>query len=144
MNVLDPDRYRIGCTSKDVLLKHNGVDSEYVAFAARKDELFLDFDGTNAPPPKFYQNLDILQRLTGYGFPSVLFTTSKSGSGIHAYLKLGEDIDEPTRVMWQAFLGSDPTRELLAWARVQNGDETPSVLIETKAGAAAVEMWRTA
>jgi hypothetical protein len=59
---------------------------------------------------------------------------SPSPSGLpyrkHIIVTLPEAVDERTRVFYQAILGSDPAREMIAWRRLQAGDTRPTCFFE--------------
>lgn len=61
-------------------------------------------------------------------------TPSKSGDPdkMHITLTLAVDFDTPGRIAFQAFLGSDPTRELLSYIRFTHDDEHPTLFYEKK------------
>jgi hypothetical protein len=48
------------------------------------------------------------------------FTTSKSGKGKHVYVILPRALPADTRIAMQAFLGSDPRREMFNLCRVEH------------------------
>lgn len=54
---------------------------------------------------------------------------SRSGNK-HIYVTLDRNIDATERVLFQSFLGSDQTRELLSFIRILNEDEHPTLFIE--------------
>lgn len=56
---------------------------------------------------------------------------SRNGN-THIYVTLDRDIDERERILYQLFLGSDQTRELLSYIRVINDDKNPTLFIEKK------------
>ena len=53
---------------------------------------------------------------------------SRNGN-THIYATLDQNIDADERILFQLFLGSDQTRELLSYVRVINGDH-PTLFIE--------------
>jgi hypothetical protein len=60
---------------------------------------------------------------------------SKSGdpNKMHITLTLNTDLfDTNAKIAFQAFLGSDPTRELLSYVRWSNNDEHPTLFYEKK------------
>ena len=52
------------------------------------------------------------------------------GGNTHIYVTLDRNIDKYERVLYQLFLGSDPTREMLSQVRVENNDPHPTLFIE--------------
>ena len=83
-----------------------------------KDELFVDLDSSE-------QMLLFKSRLPDISkFISTSAVTRASSSGeeghYHAYVRLNRPVkSEEERILLQLLLGSDPTRELLSWARIQ-------------------------
>jgi hypothetical protein len=55
--------------------------------------------------------------------------TSRNGN-THIYVTLDRNIDPSERILFQLFLGSDQTRELLSHVRVLNEDPNPTLFIE--------------
>lgn len=55
--------------------------------------------------------------------------TSRNGN-THIYVTLDRNIDASERVLFQSFLGSDQTRELLSFVRILNEDAHPTLFIE--------------
>ncbi len=55
--------------------------------------------------------------------------SSKSG-GLHVKLNVGEALPASDRLLLQACLGSDGTREFLSLLRVRNGNQHPSLLFK--------------
>ena len=59
--------------------------------------------------------------------------TSRSGVGEHVYIVSGRRLGFQTRAVYQAFLGSDPLREMLGYFDVNNcAEEDPFVLFKPK------------
>lgn len=122
-------------------------DLGLVVFHSRPDLLMLDVDDPD-------QKAVVLDRLLSFNREAPLYvrdslwTTSKSGKGLHLYVVLSEGLREGERLALQAALGSDPVRELLSTIRhllrVAADDpfdpklQEPSVLFETKAEAGRV------
>lgn len=100
----------------------------YEIFTPDEDELLLDID-TIEQIKILEKNLAILQNR----FPGVIVSKCiESSSGYphrHVHIKLPFDIaDIITRLLLQAALGSDPTKELLSYFRVVDGDPIPTLL----------------
>lgn len=57
---------------------------------------------------------------------------SRSGN-THIYVTLDRNIDAHERVLYQLFLGSDQTREMLSQVRIENDDPHPTLFIEKPA-----------
>jgi hypothetical protein len=55
--------------------------------------------------------------------------TSRGGN-THIYVTLDRNIDKRERVLFQLFLGSDPTREMLSQVRIEHNDPHPTLFIE--------------
>lgn len=55
---------------------------------------------------------------------------SKSGKNRHVRITMGESWDAPTRYAFQAALGSDGMRELLALVQLRNGCDEPCILFK--------------
>jgi hypothetical protein len=83
---------------------------------------------------KFYTEFDY--------FESSITTRSKSGEGVHVYIKLRAPMSAERRIAFQAALGSDPMRELLSLSRIFNSKrDVASVLFETDAEYQNVMLW---
>jgi hypothetical protein len=50
----------------------------------------------------------------------------------HVVLQIGKDLDIISRLMFQLYLGSDPTRELLSYILYLRNDPCPSLLVKPK------------
>ncbi len=78
----------------------------------------------------FYDQLSILNHL---GYPAWVSEKWNSRSGkAHFVVKLDNEVEMRDRIMFQAFLGSDPKRELLAYGLLMKGvpDKDLSVLFK--------------
>jgi len=94
------------------------------------DELFIDIDGDYSLT-KFNQNLLVLDRMIGVLAHQE--TPSKSGEvgKFHARVRLRRELKgNVERVMLQAMMGSDPTRELLSLERILVNDPQPTLFYE--------------
>ena len=102
---------------------------EEVRFPAA-DELLIDIDSPEAEAvfnknlPKF--QMHVCEVIT------VDRRTSRHGN-VHIYVRLDRYIDNTERILFQTFLGSDQTRELLSYIRNINDDPHPTLFIEKKA-----------
>ena len=87
------------------------------------EESLKNFEATFA---KF--DLHVMRILTVVRYPS-----RSGGTGLpqeHVVLTLERDITPTERVMFQAFLGSDPMRELLSYVRILNDDPGPTLFVD--------------
>jgi len=89
-------------------------------------ELFIDIDSEAA-----HDSFERLRKAFPPGLiASEVRTRSPSGNPWHFHIvaTLSRDLqDDRERVMLQAFLGSDPMRELLSWRRIENGSDSAAV-----------------
>lgn len=95
-----------------------------------EDELLLDIDNEE-DLRKFENNYDkfslhIAEILSIDKQPS----RSRETGHYHVYVKLATRVSAQERVLYQALLGSDRTRELLSLVRVFNDDPHPTLFIE--------------
>jgi hypothetical protein len=72
---------------------------------------------------KLAKELNLFQHEEGF-----CVRTSKGGYGKHVTLKLTEPLAIARRIALQALLGSDPRREMLSLARLDEGQERPVLL----------------
>jgi hypothetical protein len=88
-------------------------------------QLFVDID-TPAGLRTFVQNLP---RLRGASY-----TVRPSQSGLpghfHVTVAMSRPVSPIERIALQAMLGSDLTREILSWLRIQRGIEEPTIFFE--------------
>lgn len=95
------------------------------------DQLFIDIDDEWAHT-KFLRNIEILKQ----EFPFLDWESTPSKSGLphrHIVVTLHEPIEtQEQRLMLQAFLGSDPTHELLSWIAGRHGNTQPTVFFEVR------------
>jgi hypothetical protein len=112
------------------------------AVLPESDELLIDLDGEAT------LNLGVLKALRSTlsspqdYFDHILYTTSKSGSNKHAYIKLYAPVSNEARIALQACLGSDSVREVLSILRCNLESEAPTVLFETSREYLNVLRWR--
>ena len=93
----------------------------------RENELFLDFDSKEHVAAFFEQ----FNRLTGFvPILKLTMTPSETPDHYHAVLKLTISVTDTERILLQACLGSDRTRELLSFARVLKKDPHPTLFLE--------------
>jgi hypothetical protein len=122
-------QYDFFTISSEYAIKGLGAD-EQVVFPA-DNELFLDIDSPEAESV-YNKNKEKFEMHIAY-IVSERRVPSRSGNGhLHIYVTLDRDIATSERVLYQAFLGSDPTRELLSFVRIMNQDEHPTLFIERK------------
>lgn len=96
----------------------------------KPNELFVDIDNDLAFLT-FWKNYNKLQNFYAIvGEPKI--TNSPSGEGHHHIVVTLEKPVEPTeRIILQAFLGSDLTREFLGLQRIILNDPRPTLFLET-------------
>jgi hypothetical protein len=100
----------------------------------RGDELLIDIDSPEGMAV-FNKNITkFATHLNNNTVPSKLVTQSKSGNPDkqHITLTLKEDLTPTERILFQLFLGSDPTRELLSYIRLINDDPIPTLFYEKR------------
>jgi len=96
------------------------------------NELFLDIDSPEALAvyvknrPKF--ELHIAKVVAEYQ------AVSRSGdpNKTHIVLTLDRSVTNQDRIIYQSYLGSDPTREMLSYIRLIYGDPHPTLFYERK------------
>lgn len=98
----------------------------------RDNELQIDID-SDVAFAMYQKNLDKFQLHVATVIEETV-TPSKSGDPCkkHIVLTLDRNIEPSERIMYQSFLGSDPTRELLSYVRLINGDPNPTLFYEKK------------
>lgn len=102
--------------------KERGCTVEY----ASPKTLQLDIDSEESR--EIYE--DQLERLRlMFTVLEVRERASRSGN-MHVIITLKERLSVPERIMLQACMGSDRTREILSYARYQNGDNEPILLFK--------------
>lgn len=103
----------------------------------RPNQILIDID-TEGQYTVFKENFEMLKRnLNGVlDVDELIISQNKpSTSGLprrHIYVQFPIKLNELERITIQAFLGSDPKRELLSYIRYLKGDEYPTLLIEKK------------
>jgi hypothetical protein len=99
---------------------------EYVVLP-EDNQLLIDIDSPEAEAvynknkPKFEMHIA--------GIVTEERKPSRNGN-THIYVTLDRTIDAERRVLYQALLGSDQTRELLSFVRILNEDAHPTLFIE--------------
>jgi hypothetical protein len=108
-----------------------------VAFLPAEDELQLDLD-TEEDVRRF----DVAWPILSEHFPTArcFSTPSKSGDGQHVRIRVPFSLTTLQRIAFQAALGSDYKRELLAAIGEQLNIGIPTVLFETPAVAEVLKM----
>lgn len=110
-------------------LKEAGID--VVPIWGDDYHLTVDLDGDKAVS-EFEKRWNALQERVP-GLFLIDRWTSRSGNGQHVYIGSEKRLGFQTRATLQAFLGSDPLREMLGWFDVNNcGEEDPFVLFQPK------------
>ncbi len=103
-----------------------------VVIYPKPDELFLDIDGS----VDFARYNDALPLFRGlHEVVGITVTPSSSGKSghLHIIVKLAKPVpDDVIRVYWQALLGSDVKREILALKHLEEG-YPPTVFFEKAA-----------
>jgi hypothetical protein len=95
------------------------------------DELQIDLD-SNQDWERHEASWRILARDFGLHESARRITPSRNGGERrHVRITMPIDLEPWQRLAFQAALGSDPIRELLSSIRLLNGDEHPSLLVET-------------
>lgn len=92
--------------------------------------LLLDFDN-GSQQEQYGRMLERLQRALP-GVQETVRWTSKSGRGVHVMLSLPKPLTVTERLLLQAVLGSDPTREMLGLMLLHSGVENPIMLFKPK------------
>jgi hypothetical protein len=93
------------------------------------NQLLIDIDSPEAEAI-YNKNLPKFQMYVATVLDEVR-KPSRSGN-THIYVTLDREIDAEERILFQSFLGSDQTRELLSYVRVLNDDKNPTLFIEKK------------
>ncbi len=99
----------------------------YVVVLPEENQLLIDIDSPEALAvyeknlPKFQMHVAVVLNEER--------KASRNGN-THIYVTLDRNVDTAERVMFQAFLGSDQTRELLSYVRIINDDPNPTLFIE--------------
>jgi hypothetical protein len=89
--------------------------------------LTVDLDD-EAAITKFDKNFKIVSKARD--LEVIKTTVSKSGEGRHVYLKSSTKLDCSERILLQAILGSDSSREAHNFVMAERGDPVCSVLFE--------------
>lgn len=92
------------------------------------NEVFIDIDA-QAELNRFYSALKRLKE----SFPDIQAAVTPSKSGpphFHVVVCMPFPLSAVERIAWQAIMGSDPTRELLAMLRVRRGEDVPTLFVE--------------
>jgi hypothetical protein len=95
------------------------------------NQLQIDIDSSLALGVH-HELMSILYNLLGINVVGVDQQPSKTNDGQHFHitLTLPEAIDDKTRILMQAVLGSDVKRELLSYGRLLQGDPHPTMFAE--------------
>lgn len=103
-----------------------GLDAYFPA----ENELFIDID-SEGQLQHLYKNLDVVQK-TLDGADIIRKTPSPSGKPghYHVVIRCGKPASLVERMLLQAVLGSDLTREVLSWCRFRQGNTSPIALFE--------------
>lgn len=103
--------------------------SLHIVFPA-KNELQIDID-TEQQLRTFTEVMEVARNKLDI-IVSYKEQPSKTNDGFHYHMTvtLKKDIDDQTRILLQACLGSDPKRELLSYFRLTQGDPHPTMFAE--------------
>lgn len=96
------------------------------------NQLFIDLDSDESRK-RYEKSLALLRER--FWFEEVSMTPSKTEGHFHAILKIPEvlmPMDKSTKLLFQACLGSDLSRELLAWIAVSEGITHPQTVFFEK------------
>jgi hypothetical protein len=97
------------------------------------NELFIDID-TDADLAEYDRNYGVIDEL--YGIDETYMTASRTKpEGKHIVVTLSQCVTPTERIMLQAILGSDRTREALSLWRVRNNDPDPTLFFELSTSA---------
>ena len=118
--------------------KYEPDSPEEIAARRRKDivyprdnELFVDIDSEEALE-LFNLHVEVLMEK----LPGVVVCIGREPSSTeghyHVTVKLSYPVDPQERILLQAILGSDPTRELLSYIFFKNGREKPTLFFEVR------------
>lgn len=92
--------------------------------------LLLDID-TQEQYDTYFARLTRLQSVVK--IQDIRVRPSKTGGHHkHIRIRLEQEYDTPTRLFFQAFLGSDPIRDILSYERFAMGDAHPILLASPK------------
>jgi hypothetical protein len=106
---------------------HEAKEEGSIVVLPGPSQLFIDIDSPEAEAiynknkPKF--EMHIAKIIVEERKPS------RNGN-THIYATLNRYIDDTQRILYQSFLGSDQTRELLSYVRVLHEDNHPTLFIE--------------
>ena len=122
----DFDTIKSECAVKEAALKNLDI------VFPLSNELLIDIDNEESFA-KYQKNIPKFQMHVATVLEEYI-TPSKSGNPCkkHIRLFLDRNIEPGERLMYQSFLGSDPTRELLSYVRLINGDPNPTLFYEKK------------
>lgn len=95
---------------------------------AHEDELQIDLDTVGLS--EFYRRLGVLRGSGLIAIESVSKAESKTPGHFHSTIMLEAALPIMERILLQACLGSDLTRELLSYIRAKRGDDEPVLFIE--------------
>lgn len=105
------------------------VDENLIVILPAKNQLFVDID-SDLQYLIYLRNVLRLEEF--YVVTGTSENPSKSGypGRRHITVSLGEDIDDRERLLLQAYLGSDLTREFLGLQRIKIQDPAPTLFLE--------------
>lgn len=94
------------------------------------NELLLDFDDDES----YQRFLSLTSSFESNiaGIHAIMVSVSKSGDPTrrHVYITLDRNVSSLDRITFQLILQSDPVRELLSWARYEDGEQYPTLFFE--------------
>jgi len=95
----------------------------------RAHELFIDIDCA-ADMCEFTRRWpQLVERMPGARYDVRPSPSGRKGKA-HIYVSLPQSVDELTRIVLQACLGSDRQREILSWSALQLGETRPTLFFE--------------
>lgn len=105
------------------------VAKHLIVILPEKNQLFVDID--NELQYAIYER-NLLRLQEFYEVTGTAESPSKSGTEgrCHITISLAEDIEDKERLLLQAFLGSDLTREFLGLQRIKAQDPAPTLFLE--------------
>lgn len=110
-------------------LESEGLSNDFEIVLPKPNQLQLDYDSPRMPD-QFDIALGIL--LEAYDGGADYHTTISKSGNTHVTIDLPVDIDDVTRVAWQAIFGSDYRREGLSLKAIKRGQLNTILLIERK------------
>jgi hypothetical protein len=108
--------------------KEYAANEGLVVREPKEDELFIDIDDFPSSQ-EFDRNYDIVDRAIGIRNWKATPSRNKLG-GRHIVVRLWRNVTPIERIALQAILGSDRRREAHSFARIEEGDKSPTLFFE--------------